>query len=806
MNIRPEPIDHKLMHIIYYCSVFIAGITGITIKTIIRREVMRKSDYLHYLVLTTLSFFILGGISSVLAQEEASDEFTLEEITVTAQKRAENQQKVAIAMDVIVADELKSLGKTDIDEILSNVSSVMVQKSADGLRVSLRGYSDAAGTNFGQSTSTPVVAVNIDGVYSSRKDSGTSLYDMERVEVLFGPQSTLYASNSPGGIVNVETASPKLDKYEASGTLEYGNFNLLHTEGMVNVPISPIMSLRGAFQTKVHDGYISNGGDDEDSKSARLKALLQPSDKFSFTVTAELIKTTTHMSGSSVDGFVNQDDRSDPWTTTRTLSGPNFNTSKKISARLDWDLGFTYLSLVPAYAKHKGGRSDQMRQPDGTTVSNIYETYGKEKGIEVRMASAPDFFFKWILGFNYYDSEDWLDGLGYDESGDLIVYAGENVTSGFETPMYRLSAGVEEAKAVFANATYPVTDRFRVTAGIRESWDDYVFYNSELRGAPPPAPPGSMEDTGYPKPSESANRYKRPDYKVGIEFDLGTNSMVYADYSTSYRVQAFGGGKPGATSGSYSEEFPPETLKAYSVGAKNRFFENTLQLNAAAFYYDYKNFAAGDMQFGYYGPMNAEEFDARMSGPDPNASSFGDGKWYGLDIQSTYLVGPNDSVNMSLSYLHSEWTDLIFDYYYDYKITAAFMQPATFADVAPADTVSFNGKPMTLSPELTISLSYAHKFNFASGASMDGRIDAKYKSAYELSWRHAKDYPNNYQEAFINGDVTVIYYSADGKWNISGYVKNFRNYAEKRSYFGEPANELRIGPPRTFGGVVSVKF
>ena len=194
---------------------------------------------------------IPGGRICTYAQEGPAEEFTLEEITVTAQKRAENQQKVAISMEVIAAEDLKSLGKSDIDDILSNVSNVLVQKSADGLRVSLRGYSDATGTNFGQSTSTPAVAVNIDGVYSSRKDSSTSLYDMDRIEVLFGPQSTLYASNSPGGIVNVETASPKLDKYEASGALEYGNFNLLHTEGMVNVPISSIMSLRGAFQTKV---------------------------------------------------------------------------------------------------------------------------------------------------------------------------------------------------------------------------------------------------------------------------------------------------------------------------------------------------------------------------------------------------------------------------------------------------------------------------------------------------------------------------------------------------------------------------
>ena len=113
---------------------------------------------------------------------------------------------------------------------------------------------------------------------------------------------------------------------------------------------------------------------------------------------------------------------------------------------------------------------------------------------------------------------------------------------------------------------------------------------------------------------------------------------------------------------------------------------------------------------------------------------------------------------------------------------------------------------MTLSPEWTVSLSYSHKFNFASGASIDARIDTKYKSAYEMTWRHEKDFPYNFQEAFINGDVNLIYFSADGKWTLSGYIKNVRDYAEKRSWFGEPGNELRIGPPRTFGAVINVKF
>jgi iron complex outermembrane recepter protein len=769
---------------------------------------MNKRSFQFIPALIIGLMFLFGDALFLCAQESSSDEFTLEEITVTAQKRAENQQKVAIAMDVIAASDLTAFGKVSIDDILSSVSNVMVQKAPDGLRVSLHGYSDATPAGHNQSTSTPAVAVNVDGVYSNRKDSGMAMYDMERVEVLFGPQSTLYASNSPGGIVNIWSASPKLDKYEASGTLEYGSFNLLHTEGMVNAPISSTMSLRASFLTKTHEGYVSNGTDDEDIKSARLKMLLQPTDKFSFALTGEIMKNQTHQTGSAVVAFKDQSDVSDPWIAKDKIKDPDVNTSKKLNARIDGDLGFGTLTMTANYAKHNGSRNEVMNEPppSNRTLNTKYKTFGKEKGLELVLNSSPDSFLKWIVGLNYYYAEDWQDGLAYDNStGELIIIPGNQITyqnfpdlTAPDTPNYRYTGGVETAKAAFANVTYPVTESFRAKVGIRYSKDDYTFHNWEIRGAG-----GGYEDT---RGSSTGTPYSSPDYSAGIEYDLGTDSMLYGTFATSYKVAGLGGGRPGHGG---NEILPPEKLKAFTFGSKNRFFDKTLQLNASAFYYDYKNFNASDMVtawLGSYPPTEAELGDRSNTTADPGGSQFGDGRWYGLDIQSTYLISGSDTVNLNLSYLHSEWTDLVFRYENGYLITTPFMQTPVASDVIPAVPKSLNGKPMTMSPAYTVALSYTHKFNFVSGASIDARIDTKYKSAYEMTWRHEKDYPYNFQEAFINGDVSVIFYNADGKWNFSGYVKNVRNYAEKRSWFGEPGNEMRIGAPRTFGAVLSVKF
>jgi iron complex outermembrane recepter protein len=117
--------------------------------------------------------FIFCNISSVTAQEGKTDEFTLEEITVTAQKRAEDQQKVAIAMDVITGAQLAESGKTNVDDILSSISNVMINKSSDGMRVSVRGLTETDSPFFDLHSSTPTVAINVDGAYNSSSRAGT---------------------------------------------------------------------------------------------------------------------------------------------------------------------------------------------------------------------------------------------------------------------------------------------------------------------------------------------------------------------------------------------------------------------------------------------------------------------------------------------------------------------------------------------------------------------------------------------------------------------------------------------------------
>jgi iron complex outermembrane receptor protein len=780
---------------------------------------MKKCYLLFFAVLMGIALAI-GGIPSVYAQGGDSDEFVLEEITVTAQKRAESQQRVPIAMEVISGEEITELGKNDIDEMLQGVSNTIIEKAQDGYRVTIRGVTDNSEAFKGQSMAPPAVAINLDGVYSTKKDTGSGLFDVERVEVLYGPQSTLYSSNSPGGIVNVVTANPKLDKYEGSGSLEYGNYNLVHTEGALNAPLNDIMALRASFSTSKRDGYLSNGNDDEDTRSARLRTLIQPTDALSFVLTGETTRNTAVGFGGGVQAFDTEDGHwyeqskagiqvtyddlgpvTDPWigvSNDKVLSSDQI--TEKIYGQFTIDTNVGTVILTPSYSERNGTSESEFANPGSQDIEVSYMTqYVEEKSFEVRMSSPEDFPFQWIAGGTYYKSFD----RNIDESQEYLDSSPTTVNGVYYEKWGRWSDRqmTNENKAFFLNVTYPVSDAFRATAGYRQSWDKFITDNYEIKGEP-----GSPDYVYAYEPFLMENDGD-PDYKIGLEYDLADNSMLYASYATSYRVQGMGGGPPGTTTTQ-----DPEELTAYTVGAKNRFFDNSLQLNAALYYYDYRNYRAGgnDTEVWLYDTDGDGEQDQNETGRDGNANGVGDGRVIGLDLSANWIISPNDRLNLTASYMNSEWTDLLIDYEYDYSggyDSDGVWQDDLIGIGENGDGIDdFTGEEMMSSPPININLTYDHNFTLPNGGSLKAALTVKYKTAFDLSWRKA-DYVINHQEDYHMEDINLVYNDPSGNLSISAYCKNITNYAEKRSLLNMAGTRLlSIGNPRTYGAVLSVKF
>lgn len=690
---------------------------------------MKKPFVLFFAVLVSICF-LACGIPSLYAQEEEDERgFTLEEITVTAQKREENQQKVAIAIESVSGEELRQLGKINLDDALSTISSTFMTKTSDGWQVSARGLSNdlPAGESSPQS-----VSVNKDGVYTYRKDAGlTGFYDIERVEVLLGPQSTMYSSNTPGGVVNIITADPKIERYEASGTVEYGNYELLHTEGMVNVPASDKLAFRAAFSTQLHDGYLSNGQDDEDTKSARLKALYQANEDLSIMLTGEYTLLGGQGFG-TVAPFGDEDELDDPWYTDNPGGTVRDVKTHKIYGRLQWDLDFGTLTLMPSFTKN-----DQYTESTSAMFGfRINGGWNDETVVEARLTSPTDSDIIWIVGM-YWHETDWFS----ESMGDMAPGTG----------LYETMTHWMKSQAIFGNITYPFTDRFRLTAGARitkEKFEAHQWFEN-----PPPPPPGMS--IKYDWFMDETN----PDYKIGFEYDLSLNSMLWAHFTTSIRTDARGN----AT----------EHLEAYQAGSKNRFMDNKVQVNASAYFYNYTDYIAIDRR-------SDPEFPRLNQTGGPK---HGDVILYGLDVSTSYIITEKDILNVSASFLHSEFTRLVFDY-----LTLPW--------------VDYKGEPLTNSPDLTVTATYSHVFYLPNGGTLTGRVDTRYATESYVNFT-SQDPVSRVEPSHSLTNFSAIYRSPDNKYSITGYVKNIEDHAEKRRLDNE---ELGIGPPRTYGAVLSARF
>lgn len=750
----------------------------------------------------------LGGTPQIFAQESSSEEFTLEEITVTAQKRAENQQKVAITMDVISGEQLAEAGKMNVDDILSSLTNVVINYSGDGMRVGIRGLTNTDGM-FGSgntvTVSNPVVAVNVDGAYD-RQSSGSNLFDVERVEVLYGPQSTMYASNSPGGIVNVVTAAPRADRYAASATLGYGNYNLLTAQAMVNTPIvTERLAMRLAVQMQKRDNYLT-GADlqGEDTKTARLKTLWQPSDRFSVTVTGSRSKSgNAGFFANNVQPFDYQDGNwyasggppgtpatkagkvTDPWTAYTGMMGGNADFSgdritDSFNGEIKWDTGIGTLSVIPSYSvSHSDNESTQTATVSGEsfTYKSYTDTKSRQSGFEARMTSSEGFIFKWILGVNIYKSKS----LSLSSTSDSRVGAG--------MPYFEVT---DDNKAAFANLTYPITSTVRGVGGIRYS-------DAEANSV------GGMFGVS------NAPKFNRPDYKLGVEYDLAENSMLFATYATSFRVNAFRTG------------IPPERAKTFTVGAKNRFFNNRLQLNGSAYYYDYKNVQVmGSGLRNSTGIYENEVVDADGNPVDLNDNDiygedvlivgggpggyedpwgqfqYGQFRTIGVDLSTDWIISNVDKMNFSVTYLDSQWQDC--------RIKAYLKQLDSSGNVVPyweGDGLDYEGLTRTFSPKWTTNLGYEHNFVLGTFGALIPHIDFMYKSHYVLSFLPS-EYPVNYQETYYTVDGNITFSHSNGRLSVNAYIKNATNYAAKTMY--GMGGSMSITDPRTYGAVVSVKF
>ncbi|PCI46312.1 MAG: hypothetical protein COB49_08615 [Alphaproteobacteria bacterium] len=534
---------------------------------------------------------------SALAQERT---FVLEEVIVTAQKRAQSQQDVPIAITALSTDFLTNNDVHSLEDLAATVPGFVTTNSVNygAAPLAIRGIGGAnGGGNF---FADEPVAVYTNGVYVGRLSVSTSdLLDIKSIEVLRGPQGTLYGRNSTSGAILIETARPT-DDVEGYVRASAARFDEYRVQGAISGPLADdVLSGRLAIGYSDKKGYGTNSfdgsniGGSEDF-SARLSLRYTPDENFTLDIIGEYLDQEASpatiaiadlSNPLSASPFVERPDLEQVLNDREfAINDPNFFNAehKNINVIAHWDLGSVALDSVTGYRKYDW---DGAQDSDGTALS-LFNNNGngknKQFSQEIRLSSNDEGPFSWIVGGFYFHEENDF----FFEIRNINALFGLGTDATFE------ASQKVDAYAVFADVTWEINDIFSLIAGGRYSDENKDFKNDLtvliLNGGtlPPFFFGGATLPAGFvfSAPPAFADDASFTDFspRIVLNAQVDENILAYASYSqgfTSGGFNVFG----------LAPDFESQSINAYEVGLKSDLLDQRLRINVSGFYYDYTN-------------------------------------------------------------------------------------------------------------------------------------------------------------------------------------------------------------------------
>lgn len=554
---------------------------------------MNSSTVLRVAVCSALGAMVLPGGSDARAQERGA---ALDEILVTAQRRVENVQEVPISMSVFGAADLEDGGVRRIEDFIGQVPNVYINfnSSIRATAISMRGIiSDPNSVGI-----DPAVGVYVDGVYMGRPTTvNVGLHDLERVEVLRGPQGTLFGYNTIAGVMSFVSRLPG-DEPEFAVTAGVGNLNARTASVVGNLPIAPgRVAVRGAMQYEKRDGFLRNlagpDNNDADNLNGRIALSFTPSDELSLVFRADAARDRTRLGGVEVwvpsplfagEPFNTPHDL-DPWDRVINDSRSSFQDRDVFgtSVEVNWDVGPGTLTSITAYREFDWNNFQTTDKSPfdifGTGITEDQDQFSQE----LRFAGTAGERIDYVVGALYFTqtmkAEAYAD-VGADAFSPFGAPLGGNPAPGTGFIDIRTRA---ESMAAFAQVDWRMTDALQATLGVRYTAEDKSI-NHQLFGEP----------TGTFVPSVPLNRFERsdrePSWRAGLQYFVNDDVMAYASYSRGfkaggYNAFAFQIVQPDGT----PADFEPEFVDNYEIGLKTLLADGRVRFNATAFFMDYRD-------------------------------------------------------------------------------------------------------------------------------------------------------------------------------------------------------------------------
>lgn len=691
--------------------------------------------------LLVLAFLItFASVGRVLAQTASTaDSAQLEEVTVTAQKRSQSLQSAAAAITSVSGEEMMTAGVETISDVAYLFPGVKFEPFGDSTHLYVRGI----GAEQDRVNVDQLVNMSMDGVLLPREMDAIAQFDVHDIELLPGPQGTLYGASSVGGVITIANNRPT-NVTENQLMLENGNYGEFHVQDAQNFAINDTLAVRGTVDYLRHSAYLTDGSWTADTLTARLGLLYTPSDRFSAYLWALVVNDDSIPSSdppvAQQGGWIT----SNPWNfsgacITKACNGfsnlinpaPNtgFAHDYIVAGEFDWHFdGFT-VTDIPSYL-----RSATDQSFDAFVLPLVWDVNNNQQTNELKIVSDAPGPLQWLAGI--YLLQNKADQYEVGASVSIPQYTNDNASA-------------------YGQLTYSFTDRFRAIVGARYSW--------------------TKKDATFLLPffmPETSATWSSVDWKAGVEYDLTPQTLTYLTAQTGSSPGTLNptspvNGRPGVT----------DLTRLYSLtgGWKSRLLDNRLQFNNEFFYYDYEKFliATVECTTDPCGQLTTTTYDNA-----PKLVSWGDQ----LDLR--WLVTAADQLSLDSAYTSTKTGHWITD-------TGANLSDQTLFEA----------------PQVTTTLGAQHAFDMPGGAATIFRIESHYENGYWTDFNTALGGPvhelSARQRAFTNSDGSLTYHAAQEKWTLGLWARNLENKAQRGPGldvdFGPVGGIAPITAPRTFG-------
>ena len=743
-----------------------------------------------------------------------AQENTIEEVFVTAEKRSESVQDISQAVTAISSEDIESKNINSFVDLSAIVPGVTVAKN-EGYKtvISIRGVGNETNQN---AIAAPSVAFHMDGIFIASPFSlQTDFIDVDRIEVLRGPQGTLFGQNSTGGVINVISKKPSMEGYLGKSDITFGNYGLTKFRSSNNIVLSDSAAARFSISTTERDGFSDNlvtGQDLDDDSNLSLRAdfLVDLGNDSSLRVFGQFFDVDRN--GSAMKGI------DDPTPNTRDLRQDTISnhelTSSVFAAIYESDLGYANLKIMASIQeddisvtrdndRHNFGDSVLAIPGLGADATYQRAEFRPETSLvdtttfEINLVSnepAMNGKLDWTLGAFYMEHEIENHIRGYrdnDLDGELQYVCGESFarddycfTVGGPAPWFFFEFDFvsdafpkRESFSVYGETTYSVTDQFRILSGIRYSDDEVEscvknFFSSvcdNLSGS-------SDKTTG----------------KVAAEFDLNEDTMTYLALSAGF--------KPGGTNLTYGftdDNAPPlvfpnfeaETVESMEFGLKTDLYDGKARANIAIFSYDYEN-----LQF-------------QATDPDPyrgGVANIPESEMTGVEVEFTGLISDELTLDMNLAFLDSE----VSSDYMALDNVDAYQYFFGEEDLRYGLRKNINGNELAKTPEFTADITLTYETALKSGTQFTGIM--QYVKRGEFQQRVNNNPIVDAIDAYDILNLTASFDFVGDKWGLDFMILNATDEdgvnSSMTDVFGVAATGLELIPPRQFMARLSMSY